>query len=58
MQELYDESNKLYDYFQRFQIPLSRKSADESMNNYGSVFLNYVATIIYLFLTAVYGTIT
>ena len=35
MQDLYDESNLLYDYFQRYQIPLSRNSTDESMNNFG-----------------------
>ena len=35
MLKLYDESNKLYDYFQRFQIHLGRKSVDESINDYG-----------------------
>ena len=35
MQDLYDESNLLYDYFQRYQIPLSRNRTDESLNNFG-----------------------
>lgn len=35
MQDLYNESNILYDYFQRYQIPLSRKSIDNSVNNFG-----------------------
>ena len=35
MQDFYDESNLLYDYFQHYQIPLSRNSTDESMNSFG-----------------------
>ncbi|MEW8546419.1 MAG: endonuclease/exonuclease/phosphatase family protein, partial [Candidatus Thiodiazotropha sp.] len=35
MQELYDENSHILDLFERFDVPLHRKSADDSVNAYG-----------------------
>ena len=35
MQELYEENNSILDLFERYHVPLNRKSADESVNAYG-----------------------
>ena len=40
MQELYEENNSMLDLFECYEVPLDRKSADESANAYGYSLLN------------------